>query len=224
MCGRFAFYSPREAVTRTFGIEFPAEPEARFNIAPSQYVAAIRGDKTGILEPAMLRWGLIPSWAKDMAIGNRTINARAETVHQKPAYRSAFRRRRCVVLADGFYEWRKTDSGKIPHYVTTKSDAPFAMAGLWERWEVDGSLLETCTIITTAANRVIAPLHERMPVILSSDDVNRWIEPTTGSADESFNKLQALLEPCSDELLHFWAVKRLVNNPAHEGPELIEPD
>lgn len=223
MCGRFAFYSPREAVIRTFGIEFPVELEARFNVAPTQNVAAIRGGDNGVLEPAMLRWGLIPSWAKDKAIGNRTINARAETVHQKPAYRSAFRRRRCVVLADGFYEWRKTDSGKIPHYVTTTSDEPFAMAGLWERWEADGSLLETCTIITTTANRVIAPLHERMPVILSSDDVSRWIEPTTGSADESLNKLQALLERCGDELLHFWAVKGLVNNPSHEGPELIEP-
>lgn len=226
MCGRFAFHSPRDAISRLFGVEFPSEFRPRFNIAPTQSVAAIRcGEeaKGGMggpwpAEPAMLRWGLVPTWAKDPGIGNRLINARQETVHRKPAFRAAFRCRRCVVLADGFYEWRRAGDRKIPTYISMKSGEPFAMAGLWERWEGDGSLLETCTIITTASNRVLAPIHERMPAILSPENAHRWIDPANTSRDE----LQGLLEPVDNDALHFWEVDRKVNNPRNDGPELID--
>jgi putative SOS response-associated peptidase YedK len=139
MCGRFAFYSTHEAVTELFGVEFPLAFEPRYNIAPSQYVAAIRLNDERQAEGVMLRWGLVPSWAKDPAIGNRMINARAETVAEKPAFRAAFKRRRCVVLADGFYEWQAGQDGKQPFYIHAADDRPLAFAGLWEHWDKGAS-------------------------------------------------------------------------------------
>lgn len=216
MCGRFAFYSPREAVRDLFGVEFPEAFAPRYNIAPTQDVAAIRGTAAGAPEPAILRWGLIPSWAKDAAIGNRMINARAETLAEKPAFRNAFRRRRCVILATGFYEWRKTERGKTPFYIATPDDRPIAFAGLWERWEKGERPLETCTIITTDANRALRELHDRMPVILSPEATRQWLAPGTGDA-----ALAGLLRPAPESLLTCREVSRAVNSPAHEGPELI---
>ena len=134
MCGRFAFYSPRDAVTDVFGVDFPLELEPRYNITPSQHIATLRVDRAGVPEPVLLRWGLVPSWAKDPAIGNRMINARAETVREKPSFRAAFKRRRCVILADGFYEWRAVDGAKQPYFIARDNRQPFAMAGLWEHW------------------------------------------------------------------------------------------
>jgi putative SOS response-associated peptidase YedK len=227
MCGRFAFYSPKEAVTAIFNVEFSLDYRPRYNIAPTQYVAALRGVSENeihdgpetAVQSVMLRWGLIPSWAKDPGIGNRLINARRETVDQKPSFRAAFKRRRCVILADGFYEWRKEADRKIPTYITMKSGEPFAMAGLWEHWEQDGSTLLTGTIITTAANRYLAPVHHRMPVIFSPENARRWIDPANDSSPE----LHRLLDAPDNDALHFWAVDRRVNNTQNEGPDLIVP-
>lgn len=223
MCGRFAFYSPREAVSDLFDVEFPLALEPRFNIAPTQYVVTLRQSKdvsdNYSAEPALLRWGLVPSWARDPRIGNRMINARSETVDKKPAYRAAFKRRRCVILADGFYEWRRTDDGKTPFYISGKNQEPFAMAGLWERWGGEESIVETCTIITTVANRSISSLHDRMPVILTAAKMRKWIDPATDSRET----LLRLLAPADEDFLQFWEVSRSVNNARNEGADLIEP-
>jgi putative SOS response-associated peptidase YedK len=223
MCGRFAFYSPREAVSDLFDVEFPLALEPRFNISPTQYVVTLRqkeGDDDELaIEPVLLRWGLIPFWASDARIGNRMINARAETVDQKPAYRAAFKRRRCIILADGFYEWRRTDDGKIPYFIFGRNQQPFAMAGLWESWSGDDSPVQSCTIITTAANRLMGALHERMPVILSAQNTRRWIDGATYSRET----LLSLLAPADENLLDYREVSRAVNNSRNEGPELIEP-
>ena len=154
MCGRFAFYSPRESVQEYFGVEVPFAFEPRYNVAPSQEVMVIRQQANTQPETEMLKWGLVPFWAKDSEIGSRMINARAETVAEKPAFRQAFKQRRCVILADGFYEWHTEEGRKTPYFISFKVDHPFGMAGLWENWHAnDQPPLETCTIITTAASR-----------------------------------------------------------------------
>jgi len=217
MCGRFAFYSPHEAVQDLFGVTFPAAVEPRYNIAPSQFVVALRADERA-LEPAVLKWGLVPSWAKDPKIGNRMINARAETVHEKPSFRAAFKRRRCVILADGFYEWRRTGDSKTPYFIAMQDRQPFAMAGLWEQWQGgEGTELQTCTIITTAANEIMKPLHDRMPVILSPDNAHHWCGP---DGDERA-AAQGLLAANANEAMVYWPVSTVVNNPRNDGPELI---
>ena len=216
MCGRFAFYSPSEATTALFGARGGyAEIEKRYNIAPTQQVAAIREDQLGKRELTMLRWGLVPSWAKDPAIGNRMINARAETVAEKPSFRSAYRHRRCAILADGFYEWRKEGDGKTPWFITTADDSPFAFAGLWESWndKETGESLQTTTIITADANDFMSSLHHRMPVILQPDTADRWF-----SGD---NELLHEIAEITPEL-KAWPVDRRVNNARNEGAELIE--
>jgi len=166
MCGRFAFYSPSEAAAALFGVSGSLPVEPRYNIAPTQYIAAVRDGEDKERELVMLRWGLVPSWAKDPSIGNRMINARAETVAEKPSFRAAYRRRRCVVLADGFYEWRRAGDTKTPYFISLASGKPFALAGLWENWhdkESDESI-QTTTLITTEANDFMRPLHHRMPM------------------------------------------------------------
>ena len=211
MCGRFAFYSPREAVKATFGVEFPLEFEPRYNITPSQYIPVLRGDASGELAPAMLRWGLVPSWAKDPSIGQKMINARAETVAEKPSFRAAYRRRRCVILADGFYEWQQEAGARQPWYITAADRQPFAMAGLWEHWDKGDEPLQTCAIITTAANAFMTKLHHRMPVILTPDAATSWIRQPDAK----------LLRACDDDRLLMRRVSRRVNSPANDGPELI---
>jgi putative SOS response-associated peptidase YedK len=218
MCGRFAFYSPTEAVARLFGVPPGDDLPPRYNIAPTQQAPVVRATPAGEREFVSLRWGLIPFWAKDPTIGNRLINARAETVADKPAFRQAFRRRRCLVLADGFYEWQKTIEGKRPWYVSLASGAPCAMAGLWERWRRDDDeALETCSIITTRPNELMARLHNRMPAILLDDAVDRWLDPAADVA-----ALAEQLGPIPAAALAAAPVSRRVNNPANEGPELIE--
>jgi len=221
MCGRFAFYSPREAITDLFDVEFPLQLEPRFNISPTQYVVALRqaeAENQGLaIEPVLMRWGLIPSWSKDDRIGNRMINARAETVDKKPSFRSAFKRRRCVVLADGFFEWRRTEDGKTPYFISMKNRQPFAMAGLWECWRGGETPIESCTIITTAANDMMTALHDRMPVILSVEHARQWLD----AANDSRETLRSLLEPADDDWLQYWEVSRSVNNSRNDGPELI---
>jgi putative SOS response-associated peptidase YedK len=216
MCGRFAFYSPREAVLAVFGIELPFEPEPRYNIAPTQPVVALRSGTDGEPEGVLLRWGLVPFWARDPAIGNRLINARAESLAEKPSFRAAWRKRRCVILASGFYEWRRQGSGKTPYFIARPDERPIGFAGLWERWDKGESPLETCTIITTGANRTLGDIHDRMPVILPPDALRIWIDPA-----QPLETVGQLLQPAPDDLLAAREVSRAVNSPAHEGPELI---
>lgn len=219
MCGRFAFYSPREAVLAVFGVELPFEVEPHYNIAPTQLVAAIRAGDAGGPEGVRLRWGLVPSWAKDAAIGSRMINARAETLGEKPAFRNAWRRRRCVVLANGFYEWRVaagSGAGKTPFYIAPPDGRPMGLAGLWERWEKGDRPLESCAIITTAASGALAGIHDRMPVILPPDSLRLWLQP-----GQPHEVLQRLLRPAPEDALAFHQVGREVNSPAHDGPGLI---
>lgn len=214
MCGRFAFYSPSEAAVALFGVSTSIEIEPRFNIAPTQYVAAIRDDKNKERELVMLRWGLVPFWAKDAKIGNRMINARAETVAEKPSYRAAYRHRRCVVLADGFYEWRREGDIKTPYFISLAGGEPFALAGLWENWndKESGDSLQTTTLITTTANDFMTPLHHRMPVILESNTAGEWLAGSNDLLDD----VAAITPP-----LQAWPVDKRVNNARNEGEKLV---
>ncbi len=217
MCGRFAFYSPAEATAALFGATGTLDVDPRYNIAPTQSIAAIRNREDEGRELVTLRWGLVPFWAKDPSIGNRMINARAETVAEKPAFRAAYRRRRCLVLADGFYEWHREGSLKIPWYISLASEEPFAFAGLWENWHSKDTdeTLETATLITTQANEFLTPLHHRMPVILEADRAERWL-----AGDDEL--ISTARQDCPR--LRAWPVDRRVNNARNEGDELIEPD
>lgn len=214
MCGRFAFYSPSEAAVALFGVSTSLEIEPRFNIAPTQYVAAVRDNENKERELVMLRWGLVPFWAKDPSIGNRMINARAETVAEKPSYRAAYRYRRCVVLADGFYEWRREGDVKTPYFISLASGGPFALGGLWENWndKESGDSLQTMTLITTAANDFMTPLHHRMPVILESNTAGDWLAGSNDLLDD----VAAITPP-----LQAWPVDKRVNNARNEGEELV---
>ncbi len=178
---------------------------------------------TGALPPrelALARWGLVPFWAKDLAIGNRMINARGETVAGKPAFRAAFRKRRCLVPADGFFEWQKTADGKQPWYIRDAGGEPMALAGLWELWDPPdgGEPLASCTIITTGANEFMRPLHDRMPVILDAPAREAWLAP-----DATPEQLEPLLVPAPDGILEAWPVSRRVNSPFNEDSSLVEP-
>jgi putative SOS response-associated peptidase YedK len=166
-----------------------------------------------------LRWGLIPSWAGDPRIGNRLINARAETAAEKPSFRSAFRQRRCLVLADGFYEWQRLDGKKQPYYFRMRDSQPFAFAGLWERSSAQGKAVETCTLLTTEANELLRTIHDRMPVILEPDTYDRWLDP----AVQKVELLKPLLHPYRSEAMTGFPVSSLVNNPRNESPKSIEP-
>jgi putative SOS response-associated peptidase YedK len=179
--------------------------------------AVVEQDEKRKLE--MLRWGLIPSWAKDPEIGNRMINARGETVSEKPSFRKAFKVRRCLILADGFYEWQKTDNGKQPYHVRMQDGSPFAFAGLWEFWNGGGDEMRTCAIITTEANDLMNEIHHRMPVILPPEDYDLWLDL---DFDEK-EPLTSLLRPCPDEAMEAYPVSRKVNRPANDEPGCIEP-
>ena len=215
MCGRFAFYSPSEATAALFGARGSLVMKPRYNIAPTQDIAAIRNDEEGGRELTALRWGLVPFWAKDPSIGNRMINARAETVAEKPAFRAAYRRRRCLVLADGFYEWYKEGSGKTPYFITQADDTPFAFAGLWEHWQSKESddVIESATLLTAAANDFMATLHHRMPVILDQNAADRWL-----AGDDDAIEYALAHGP----RLKAYPVDRHVNNPRNEGVNLID--
>jgi putative SOS response-associated peptidase YedK len=215
MCGRFAFYSPGEATAALFGVSGALPVEARYNIAPTQYIAAIRNAGEDDRELAMLRWGLVPFWAKDPSIGNRMINARAETVAEKPSYRAAYRHRRCLVLADGFYEWHTEGGIKRPHYISAADGQPFAFAALWENWQskVSDESIQSTTIITTEANEFMSTLHHRMPVVLRSETADRWL-----AGDDDLIDFAVSHGP----ELQSWVVDRRVNNARNEGEDLIE--
>jgi len=221
MCGRFTLRAPASTIAEEFQL-LDVQPLApRFNVAPTQPVAAVRlVPESGQRQLVWLKWGLVPSWAKDPAIGNRLINARAESVAEKPAFRGAFRRRRCLVVADGFYEWQRTGGRKQPYFIRLRDDRPFAFAGLWEFWEgAEHGTLETCTLITTGPNEVMEPIHDRMPVILSPDDYDRWLDPSIQEPD----KLRPLLRPYPAGAMLAVPVSGHVNNPKNDDAECIVP-
>lgn len=221
MCGRFTLTSPDQDLAVQF--DLPAIPslEPRYNIAPTQLVAAVRETRDGAgRELAMLRWGLIPFWAKDPGIGSRMINARAETVAEKPSYRTSFKRKRCLVPADGFYEWQATGGPKQPFYFRFEGGGPFALAGLWDRWEKgEDEPVETFTILTTEPNEVVAPVHQRMPVILDREGMAVWLDPAIEEAEQ----LQPLLGPFPAAGMEAYPVSTFVNSPGNDTPRCIEP-
>jgi putative SOS response-associated peptidase YedK len=206
-------------VAELFGLDETPDVELRYNVAPTQQVVAVRlrpdAEKR---ELVLLRWGLIPHWADDPSIGNRMINARAETVADKPAYRQAFKKRRCLVVADGFYEWKKIDGKKQPYYIRLKDDRPFGFAGLWERWNREGEEIQSCTIITTEPNELMKPIHNRMPVIVPSGDYDRWLDPEF----EDGEALRQVLQCYSSDAMEAYPVSTLVNNPRNETAGCIE--
>lgn len=221
MCGRFTLTTTLGTVALRFkvrtGLE-EADFSPRYNIAPTQTVIVVGDDGQRYL--TRMRWGLIPSWAKDPAIGNRMINARAETVATKRAFRAALRKRRCLVVADGFYEWQKRDRTKQPFRIVLKSGEPFGFAGLWESWRSpEGEEIKRCTIITVDANELLRPIHDRMPVILTREAEAVWLDPTI----QEPASLLPLLTPYPSDEMECFAVDTLVNNPAHETPECIAP-
>jgi putative SOS response-associated peptidase YedK len=218
MCGRYTLKTPVSELAERFEIEdSPSSITPSYNIAPTQQVATVLAEN-GKRKLEMLHWGLIPSWAKDPEIGNRMINARAETVAEKPSYRKAFQERRCLILADGFYEWQKTDNGKQPFYIRMQDESPFAFAGLWESWR-NGREIRSCTIITTAPNELAAPIHNRMPVILDPEDYEMWLDPDFDERDP----LTSLLKPYPADVMEAYPVSRRVNKPSNNEPGVIEP-
>ncbi|MGB8327255.1 MAG: SOS response-associated peptidase [Steroidobacteraceae bacterium] len=221
MCGRYAFFSAHEAVARLFGIQDPAPIEPRWNIAPTQFVPVVRTGSDGARRVALLYWGLIPSWAREKSIGARLINARSETARDKPAFRAAYRKRRCLLLASGYYEWQKTGGAKQPYFIRRVGGDPFGMAGLWESWiERPGEPpLESCTILTGAAQPALAVIHDRSPVIIPPESYARWLDPQLVDADA----VDALVGERHADPLQAVAVGRAVNNAKNEGRGLIAP-
>jgi putative SOS response-associated peptidase YedK len=218
MCGRFAQRSDPKRLAREFKVAEVPKVEARYNIAPTQDILSVVESADG-REMKYFKWGLIPSWAKDTSMGARLINARAETVAEKPAFREAFKRRRCIIAADGFYEWQRTNGKKQPYFFQMKDESPFGFAGLWERWQGGaGEAIESCTILTTEANEVLRPVHDRMPVILHASDYELWL-------DEDVRKrelLKDLLRPYPPEEMTSHPVSTAINSPHNQGVTLTE--
>jgi putative SOS response-associated peptidase YedK len=218
MCGRFAQKSPARKIKQQFKVEEVPPLAERYNVAPAQSVLAVREAPDG-REAAFLKWGLVPRWAKDPAVGNRLINARSETVTEKPSFREAFKRRRCLVPMEGFYEWSRRGDRKRPFYFHMRDGEPFAVAGLWETWEGDGGVLETCTLLTTEANGLLASYHDRMPVILRPEDYDLWLDAEVRGTEV----LLPLLRPYPREGMTAYVVSPLVNSPSNDSPRCVEP-
>ena len=217
MCGRFARKSDPRRLAKEFGVAEVPNVEASYNIAPTHDILAVRQGDDG-REMTLFKWGLVPSWAKDVSMGARLINARAETVAEKPSFREAYKRRRCLIPADGFYEWQRTGGKKQPYFFRMRDERPFGFAGLWERWEGEGGeVLDSCTIMTTEANEVLRPVHDRMPVILHPEDYELWLE----AGERERSALKELLRPYPAEEMAGYPVSTLVNSPGNRGAELI---
>ncbi len=221
MCGRFTLANPPELLAEFFELAALPDITNRYNIAPTQSAPAILIGESGRERVHReLHWGLIPSWAKDSSIGSRMINARAETLSEKPSYRTAFKRRRCLIATDGFYEWKKTESGKQPFCIRMSDDGVFAMAGLWERWSSpDGSQIDSCTVITTEPNELLAGIHNRMPVILTRDRFGEWLNPK----NEDTQSLQTLLQSFPSDAMKHYPVSTRVNAPSNDDEDCIAP-
>ncbi len=220
MCGRFTLRTPTPVLIKEFYLSAGPRLTPRYNVAPTQDVAVIRNDPRKRRQLSLVRWGLVPSWAKEISIGSRMINARSETVAEKPSFRAAFQRRRCLIPADGYYEWSHEGSKKQPNRIRMKDERPFAMAGLWERWKnpADGVAIETCTILTINSNELTSKLHDRMPVILNQHDFDMWLDVEF----EQREFLESLLVPYPSDEMKFDRVNPFVNNARNEGPQCIE--
>jgi putative SOS response-associated peptidase YedK len=219
MCGRFTLALSAAEIEVRFGVPVPVEYKPRYNVAPTQEIFALLADSQ-VRRLDVFRWGLIPHWAKDAKLGNKLINARAETLFEKPSFRDAVKRRRCLIIADGFYEWRQTPQGRrVPVYVRLKSKEPFGFAGLWDVWSSpEGQTLKTCTIVTTEPNDLIRPIHDRMPVIVPRELEELWLDPSPKAPGE----LARVLRPYRAEELELFDVSSIVNSPANDGPECIQ--
>jgi putative SOS response-associated peptidase YedK len=217
MCGRFVSNIPADELKKIFNLIETSQLEPRFNVAPTQLSAVVRNlGEHNRLE--LLKWGLVPGWSKDLSFGSHLINARSESVAEKPAFRHAIKYRRCIVPTSGFYEWSHTDNKKQPYYIQMADKTPMCLAGLWESWKApDGNNLETFTILTTAANKIVAPLHDRMPVILHPDMFNLWLSHNMHDPEQ----LLQLYLPFPDEQLQAFKVPDLVNNPRFDSPACI---
>ena len=220
MCGRYTLKSSREAIAQRFDVDPQQMLAARFNIAPGQSVPVVRvNPATHQREWVLLRWGLVPSWADEPAIGNRLVNARSETAATKPAFRSALRARRCLVVADGFYEWQARDGRKQPSYIQWGAGGPIGFGGLWERWEKSGTVIESCTILTCAANDTMQPIHHRMPVVIPPEEFARWLDPTV--KDVSIVS-QVMCEGALMELTAY-PVSTFVNSVRNDSSQCVKP-
>jgi putative SOS response-associated peptidase YedK len=219
MCGRFSLHSNPHVVGLQFGLTHVPEYVARYNVAPGKPILAVRADERHGRIGVLLRWGLVPSWAKDPSIGHRMINARAEHIAEKPAFRSALRRRRCIVPADGFYEWRAAGARKQPYYVRPREQELFGFAGLYEYWKGPEGVVGSCTVITTEANALMRPLHDRMPAILDAADYAHWLDGDHPDPEA----LVAVLRPAPAERMIAYPVGLQVNNVRNDDPSLIEP-
>ncbi|HEY8496639.1 MAG TPA: SOS response-associated peptidase [Limnochordales bacterium] len=219
MCARYTLTDTGELLIRQFRLaQLPPDYRPRYNIAPTQPVTVVLNGQGR--RAAMFRWGLIPYWAQDPSIGRKLINARAETVAVKPAFRHSLRRRRCLVPADGFYEWQAVNGRKQPMRIVLSRGGLFAFAGLWDRWRSpDGEEVYSCVIITTDANERMRPIHHRMPVILSPDDYDLWLDPDVQEPEA----VLPLLRPAPEDLLRAYPVSTLVNSPRHDDPACVEP-
>jgi putative SOS response-associated peptidase YedK len=220
MCGRFALYSDPFILAKRFEADVLPELRPRYNVAPTQSIPIVR-EESGKERFALARWGLIPHWAKDMDTGYHTINARAETVASKPAFRNAFRYRRCLIPADGFYEWAVIPGTKTkqPWFIVLRDRELMAFAGIWEKWRgPEGDDVESCSIIVTDANELMKPIHDRMPVILAPADWDAWLETEAKEVEG----LQGLLKPYSAEAMTAWPVSTMVNNPRNDSAGCVE--
>ena len=217
MCGRFAFATKRETLKRQFKVDnLLDDPPVSYNVAPTQQIPIIREQPgTGRLISTG-HWGLIPFWARDRKMAHQTINARAETAHNKPSFRHCFRRKRCIIPASGFFEWHTLGELKQPHYISLRDKSLLGLAGLWDTWENNDEIMESCTIVTTTANSFMEPIHKRMPVILTDEDHADWL-------DASNENPEHLLKQFPSEKMQSWAVSSRVGNPRNNLPELIEP-
>lgn len=218
MCGRYELHTHPAAIALAFGLAHPPDLRPRYNIAPMQQVPIVRLNAAGEREIAQVRWGLVPRWAKDPSIGAKMINARGETAATKPSFRTAFRRHRCLVPADGFYEWQLRREGpKQPMRIGMKDGGVFAFAGLFERWlSPEGEKLDTCTMLTTEANALLRPVHDRMPVIVPPEAYARWLDPALPDPE-------ALIAPYADAAMTYWPVSTRVNSVKNDDPKCIEP-
>ena len=218
MCGRFVLRAPPAELVTRFGLDECADFGARYNIPPGTDIPVIRQSPEGKRVLHLLRWGLVPHWAKDPSIGAKLNNARGESVAEKPSFRDAFKRRRCLVPANGFYEWKAEGKIKQPYYISPKDGQPMAMGGLWESWKTpDGDILRTVCIVTVGPNAVMKPIHDRMPVILPPEHWQEWLSAP-------MEAIQPLVASCSDDLLKTWPVSRRVSKTADDDPGLTEPE
>ena len=218
MCGRFSLATEQSIIEEQFDVLIREELSYRYNIAPSQNVFVIGSngkDRIG----RFMRWGLVPPWSKDMKIGNKMINARSESIDEKVSFKKAFIQKRCLVISDGFYEWKRNGKEKQPYRFVMKDKRPFAFAGLWECWNKGKEPLFTCTILTTEANQVTKEVHDRMPVILPRESYHKWIDPNFHQTDQ----LKSLLIPSADVLMEAYQVSNLVNSPNHDIVECLKP-